>query len=113
MSEVFDPSLPISVAKSPPADWYRSESQDRLERRRVLADNWQAVAHLDQPNNPAITCQAVLVEEPWVVLRDESGTLRAFCQRLSSQWSSGCGGCEYRRDPRLSLSRMDLRSHNS
>ena len=72
MSEVFDPSLPISVAKSPPADWYRSESQDRLERRRVLADNWQAVAHLDQLQQPGDYVSGCVGGEPWVVLRDES-----------------------------------------
>ena len=97
MSEVFDPSLPISVAKSPPADWYRSESQDHLERRRVLADNWQAVAHLDQLEQPGDYVSGCVGGEPWVVLRDESGTLRAFaniCRHNGTQVAEGAGHAE-------------------
>ncbi len=94
MTDLYDASLPIEVAKTPPAAWYRSQDQDRLERRQVLANNWQAVAHLDQLQVPGDYVSGCAGGEPWVVVRDEAGALRAFanvCRHNGTQVAEGEG----------------------
>ena len=48
-----------------------------LERRSVFA-GWQAVGRLDQLTGPGSYLTAEIAGEPVAVVRDESGTLRAF-----------------------------------
>lgn len=97
MSQGFDPKLPIERSKTPPASWYRSEDQDRLERQAVLAANWQTVAHLDQVQSPGSYVSGCAGGEPWVVLRNGTGELRAFanvCRHNGTQVADGEGQVE-------------------
>ena len=110
----FDPSLPIEKAWTPPASWYRGSAFMERERARVFGRTWQAVARLDQVARPGDYVAGCLAGLPWVVVRDESGTLRAFhnvCRHHAAQVCEGAGtlqeltcpyhGWTYRLDGRL------------
>ena len=110
----FDPSLPIEKAWTPPASWYRGSAFMERERARVFGRTWQAVARLDQVARPGDYVAGCLADLPWVVVRDESGTLRAFhnvCRHHAAQVCAGAGtlqeltcpyhGWTYRLDGRL------------
>src|SRR5262245_5531008 len=110
----FDPSLPIEKAWTPPASWYRGSDFLELERTRLFGRTWQAVARLDQVAHPGDYVAGCLADLPYVVLRDGSGTLRAFhnvCRHHAAQVCEGAGtldeltcpyhGWTYRLDGRL------------
>ena len=112
--ERFDPSLPIEKAWTPPASWYRGSAFMELDRARVFGRTWQAVARLDQVARPGDYVAGCLADLPWVVVRDETGTLRAFhnvCRHHAAQVCAGAGslqeltcpyhGWTYRLDGRL------------
>jgi phenylpropionate dioxygenase-like ring-hydroxylating dioxygenase large terminal subunit len=90
----FDPTLPIESAWTPPASWYtRSEFLD-LERESVFRRTWQAVGRLDQVPRAGDYFTGCLVDDPYVVLRDRDGTLRAFhnvCRHHAAEICSGDG----------------------
>jgi choline monooxygenase len=73
----FDPTRPLDRARTIPAAWYFDAGVFDLERRTVFA-GWQPAARLDQLAQPGSFATADIAGEPVVVLRDESGTLRAF-----------------------------------
>ena len=96
-STLFDPSLPLERAKTPPASWYRSIYQDQQERRSVLASNWQVVAHLDEIKENGSYVSGCAGSEPWVVTRDQEGKLHAFanvCRHNGTQVADGAGQLE-------------------
>jgi len=110
----FDASLPIESAWTPPASWYQEPEFLRLERDAVFRDSWQAVGRVDQVRNPGDYFTGCLVDLPYVVLRDDQGTLRAFhnvCRHHAAEVCSGSGqlnelscpyhGWTYRLDGRL------------
>jgi choline monooxygenase len=90
----FDPSLPIESAWTPPASWYVRPEFLELERERVFRRTWQAVGRLDQVSRPGDYFTGCLVDDPYVVLRDPGGTLRAFhnvCRHHAAQVCQGEG----------------------
>jgi choline monooxygenase len=110
----FDPALPIERASTPPASWYTRPEFLELERERVFRRTWQAVGRLDQVPRPGDYFTGCLVDDPYVVLRDQDGTLRAFhnvCRHHAAEVCSGGGnlnelvcpyhGWTYRLDGRL------------
>ena len=93
----FDPTLPLERASTPPAWWYRSPERELLERREVLCANWQVVAHRDEVLEPGAYVSGCSGQEPWVVIRDEEGALRAFanvCRHNGTQVAQGNGRTE-------------------
>lgn len=74
----FDPHLPPEDAWTPPSSWYVSPRLWELERRVIFGRAWQPVARLDQLAKPGDYVSGCFAGEPWVVLRDEDGELRAF-----------------------------------
>lgn len=110
----FDPSLPIERAYTPPASWYVNPGFLDLERARVFRRTWQAAGRLDQVRRPGDYFSGELAGDPYVVLRDQDGALRAFhnvCRHHAAQVCSGDGslaelicpyhGWTYRLDGRL------------
>ncbi len=110
----FDGNLPIERAFTPPASWYVSPAFLEWERTRVFRRTWQAVGRLDQVKRPGDYFAGCLVDDPYVVLRDQDGTLRAFhnvCRHHAAQICEGEGavqelvcpyhGWAYRLDGRL------------
>jgi len=74
----FDAGLPIESARTPPASWYRDPAVYERERETVFRHNWLAVCRTGQVAGPGTFASGVVAGEPWVVTRDEQGTLRAF-----------------------------------
>jgi choline monooxygenase len=90
----FDPTLPIESAWTPPASWYTRPEFLDLERERLFRRTWQAVGRVDQVPNPGDYFTGCLVDDPYVVLRDQDGTLRAFhnvCRHHAAEVCSGVG----------------------
>ncbi len=90
----FDPSLPIERAFTPPASWYVRPEVHELERERVFRRSWQAVGRLDQVSRPGDYFTGCVVDDPYVVLRDQDGTLRAFhnvCRHHAAEVCQGEG----------------------
>jgi choline monooxygenase len=90
----FDPSLPIERSFTPPASWYVSKEFLELERDQVFRRSWQAVGRVDQVTKPGDYFTGCLVDDPYVVLRDGDGTLRAFhnvCRHHAAEVCQGEG----------------------
>jgi len=90
----FDPELPIERAWTPPASWYVQPEFLAIERQRVFRRSWQAVGRLDQVKAPGDYFTGAIVDDPYVVLRDDGGTLRAFhnvCRHHAAQVCQGEG----------------------
>ncbi len=93
----FDPTLPLATARTPPAWWYSSPERAALERRAVLAANWQVVAHRDEIEAPGSYLAGCSGGEPWVLVRDGEGRLGAFsnvCRHNGTQVAQGAGRAE-------------------
>jgi len=90
----FDPTLPIESAWTPPASWYVRPEFLELERTHVFRRTWQCVGRLDQVSTPGAYFADTLAGDPYVVLRDDDGTLRAFhnvCRHHAARICEGTG----------------------
>ena len=76
--DAFDATLPIERAWTPPSSWYTDDRLYALGRDTVFRSSWQPAARLDQLKTPGSYVSGCLLGEPWVVLRDAEGELRAF-----------------------------------
>lgn len=74
----FDPSVPVEEARTPPSSWYTSETFERLEKERVFNRSWVYAGAAARLGRPGSYFTGNLMGEPFVVLRDESMTLRAY-----------------------------------
>jgi len=93
----FDPTLPIEKAWTPPASWYRDAAFLEREREQVFNRSWQAVGRVDQVRRPGDYFTGCLLGEPYLVVRDGEGTLRAFhnvCRHHAAQVCQGEGSLE-------------------
>lgn len=90
----FDAAAPIESAWTPPASWYVAAEFLDLEQRSVFRDTWQPVGRVDQVASPGDFFCGVFLGQPYVVLRDSSGELRAFhnaCSHHAAQVACGQG----------------------
>ena len=90
----FDPRVPIEEASTPPASWYTASEFYEIERDVVFGKTWQPVARVDQVANPGDFITGCLAGEPWVVLRDADGEIRAFhntCRHKGREVVQGSG----------------------
>jgi choline monooxygenase len=93
-AQPWDPQAPIEIARTPPASWYRNPERDHLERRAIIGRGWQVLAHRDEVAEPGSFVAGCSAGEPWVLVRDESGQLRALsnvCRHNGTQVASGRG----------------------
>ena len=74
----FDPTLPIEAAPTPPSAWYTDPEFFALEKRQVFEKAWIVVGRTDQLPGPGCYFTGDLVGNPYIVLRDEDGNLRAM-----------------------------------
>src|SRR5262245_18766775 len=74
----FDPDRTVERAQTIPSTWYYDAALADLERRAVFGDTWQAVGRTDQIEGPGSFLTADVAGEPLLVVRDESGALRAM-----------------------------------
>ena len=90
----FDPAVPIERASTPPASWYTDPQFLELERDRVLRRSWQPVGRVEQLAAAGDYTAGRVAGEPYVVLRDTQGDLRAFfnvCRHHASCLVDGQG----------------------
>jgi choline monooxygenase len=90
----FDPAVPIEAAATPPASWYLEPEFLALETQAVFFRSWQPVGRLDQVTRPGEFFAGQFLGEPYVVLRDDAGELRAFfnaCRHHAAQVVQGEG----------------------
>jgi len=93
----FDPAVPIARASTPPASWYTDPLFLGLERDRVFRRSWQPAGRLEQLAEVGDYASGQLTGEPYVVLRDTSGDLRAFfnvCRHHASCLVEGQGNAQ-------------------
>ena len=93
----FDADVPIAEAWTPPSSWYTSPVALARERETAFRSSWQAVARRDQLVKPGAFVAGERCGEPYVVVRDEAGTLRAFfnvCRHHAAEVASGSGCAE-------------------
>lgn len=76
--ERFDSRLALNEAWTPPSSWYTQRDVFELEMQTVFANNWLPAARMDQVRAPGAFVAGSVANEPYVVLRGEDGSLRAF-----------------------------------
>src|SRR5215210_5582720 len=74
----FDPSRPLSTARTIPNTWYTCPDVLDAERRTVFGSTWQMVGRTAQVAEPGSYLTADVAGEPILVVRGEDRTLRAF-----------------------------------
>jgi choline monooxygenase len=93
----FHPELPIERAWMPPSSWYTSPGFYELDRQTVLRDHWVCVGRTDQVAENGSFFAGDFAQQPFVVLRDDEGVLRAFhnsCRHHAAAVAVGEGKCE-------------------
>jgi choline monooxygenase len=75
---LFDPSLPLSQAKTIPNSWYHSQIVEQGERQKVFGESWLSIGRSEQVANPGDYLTLEMAGEPILVLRGSDGQLRAF-----------------------------------
>jgi choline monooxygenase len=97
MIEAFDPAVPIERAWTPPSSWYTDPEIYELERRTVFRSSWQPVARVAELPERGSYLAGCMVGEPWLVVRDAEGELRAFyntCRHKGREVVTGSGRAE-------------------
>jgi choline monooxygenase len=90
----FDPARPIERAAMPPASWYVEPAFFELEKRSVFGRNWQPVARVAELDRPGAYVSGCLAGQPWVVVREAGGGMRAFynvCRHKGREVVTGSG----------------------
>ncbi|KNG95107.1 aromatic ring-hydroxylating oxygenase subunit alpha [Pseudaestuariivita atlantica] len=85
-----DPSRSLSLRKDAytQADWFAAD------RAGILARSWQWVCHVEKLRKPGAFVTAEIAGHPVAIVRDRSGTLRAFynvCKHRAHELLSGEG----------------------
>lgn len=90
----FDPTVPVESAATPPAAWYTDPHVYDAEKARVFEKSWIAVGRTDQVATPGAYFTGDVVGNPYVVLRDDAGELRALhnvCRHHAAVVAQECG----------------------
>ncbi len=84
----FDGSLPLARAKTIPSCWYFDPEIHAAECRDVFGGSWLMAGRVDQVREAGSFFTIEIAGEPIVVVRDETGVLRAFsnvCRHRAAQ----------------------------
>ena len=76
------------------AEAYVDPSWDAVDRAAIFARTWQWVCHVEQLRDPGNYVAATIAEQPIVIVRDQTGQLRAFynvCKHRAHELVSGSG----------------------
>jgi len=93
----FDPNVPLEAAWLPPKSWYTDRRFFDLECETVFKHNWLIAARSDQFKKAGDFVSGSVAGEPYVVVRGEDGTLRAFfnvCRHHAAVVMAGAGCAE-------------------
>ncbi len=74
----FDPTQPLTHARTIPNHWYWDRPHYQRERTRIFAQSWQCVGRSELVQNPGQYLSAEITGEPIIVIRGDDGILRAF-----------------------------------
>lgn len=95
--ESYDPLARLEEAWTPPASWYVDPDVFVLERRSVFGASWQFAGRADMVRGPGSYVAGRAGGEPFVIVRDKAGTLRAFynvCRHHAAIVAQGAGTAE-------------------
>ena len=90
----YDGECPLDEAKTPPSAWYLNRHFLEAEKEAVFEPRWTYAAPAEKLRTPGSWVSGELLGEPWLVVRDTSGALRAFantCRHHASRLASGEG----------------------
>jgi choline monooxygenase len=76
---LFDPTLPLERAHTIPSLWYSDPAVYAAECRTVFGNTWQLAGRMDQLAEPGAFLTTDIAAEPILIVRDQEGILRAFC----------------------------------
>lgn len=92
---LFDPTLPLERASTPPSLWYQDPEIYHHEQATVFAQSWLAVGRLEQVQESGSYFTFEVGNEPFVIVRDQDDTLRAFhdvCQHRGARVTDASEG---------------------
>lgn len=95
--EAFDRNVPLEQAWTPPSAWYQSSAMAEFERQHVFPSSWQLVGRATQVSEPGCYLSGCFAGEPWVVVRGNDRTLRAFynvCRHKGREVVTGEGSAQ-------------------
>lgn len=95
---LFDAELTIAAAWTPPSSWYTDPDFWALDQTAVFARSWQPVARVAELDAPGAFKSGVFAGEPWVIVRQSDGSLRAFanvCRHKAAIVAQGSGRCDH------------------
>ena len=95
--DTFDPDVALERAWTPPASWYVERGVYELERTAVFGANWLYACRGAQVAARKRFAAGAVAREPYVVVRDGNGTLRALsnvCRHHAAEICSGDGDAE-------------------
>ncbi|KAM0939319.1 putative choline monooxygenase [Dioscorea sansibarensis] len=100
IAKAFDPTVSLSIARTPPSCWYTDPSFLQLELEHVFFQGWQTVEHVEKPCDFFL---GRLGNVEYLVCRDAKGDLHAFhntCKHrasllVSGKGSKSCFSCPY------------------
>ena len=99
-ADIFDPRHyanvrePFDVARALPGWCFTSEAFYERELRRMFMRTWNCIGHVDRIPNPGDYLAVEFARVPIVVVRDETGAVRAFsnsCRHRGSVIAEGEG----------------------
>jgi choline monooxygenase len=88
----FELDLPVARAWTPPASWYVEPAFEALERDAVFRRTWQLACRAEQVAAPGAFVAGRTAGLPWVVIRGDDGTLRAFANTCRHKATEVCAG---------------------
>jgi choline monooxygenase len=74
---------PLAEASHVPGFYYASSQAFELEKQRIFLHDWLAVARVEEVAQPGDFLSLNVVDEPFIVSRDETGQLNAFMNRCA------------------------------
>ncbi|MEK6239455.1 MAG: aromatic ring-hydroxylating dioxygenase subunit alpha, partial [Planctomycetales bacterium] len=93
----FDPRTPIVSAWTPPSSWYVDPAFLEREKTNVFFNHWQFVGRTDLLPAAGSYFSGCFLGEPYVVVRNASGEIKAFrnvCRHHAAQVAQGEGVAE-------------------
>ena len=82
----------VGSIRTIPWSWYTDPAVLELERMRIFRRSWQYVGREDELPEPGSFRATTVADVPVVLVRDESGTLRAFLNVCRHRGSLVCEG---------------------
>lgn len=88
---------PLERASLLPGRVYADPAIYEFETKRLFMRSWLPLAREDELPSPGTYFSRVIADEPVVITRDETGTIRAFsnvCRHRNRQVAEGSGSCK-------------------